>query len=152
MFVGLKPDSEPLGIGLMSDTEEHGGRGEIGLLARLQVAQLERGDFLLVNIHHFIDDRMVKELDVFVTACSIQHDLAGAKVVGAMDDGDFAGESGKKECLFHGGVAAANHSDRLSAEEEAIARGARGDTMSDECLFAGEVEPTGGSTVGKDEG
>lgn len=45
---------------------------------------------------------------------AIEHDLGGAKLFAAVDDGDLGGEAGEEESLFHGGVAATDDRDLLA--------------------------------------
>jgi hypothetical protein len=68
-----------------------------------------------------------------------------------MDEGDAAAKAGEKVRLFHGRVAAADDDNFLVAVEEAVAGGAGADTVSDELLFARQVEPAGRGAGGDDQ-
>src|SRR4051794_27633129 len=68
-----------------------------------------------------------------------------------MQDGDLGRETGKEERLFHGRVAAAHDRDLQPAEEETVAGGATGDTMPDESLFVGQVEPARAGARGNNQ-
>ena len=82
---------------------------------------------------------------------AVEHDLAGAEVFGAVDEGDFGGKASEEESLFHGGVAAADDCDLLAGGEEAVAGGAGADAVADEGLLGGEIEPAGARSARDDE-
>ena len=69
------------------------------------------------------------------------HDLAGPELVAAVEEVDLRGEAGQVERLLDGRVAAPDHGDRLVAEEEAVAGGARRDAVSAEPLLGRQAEP-----------
>ena len=91
---------------------------------RLQVAKLQRGDAALFRADDFIHRRIEDELDLRIAAGPLLHDLRGAKLLAAMNDGDLAGELGEERRLLHRRVAAADDDDLLVLEEESVARGA----------------------------
>src|ERR1035437_7277506 len=57
-----------------------------------------------------------------------------------MDQRDTGRKAGEKERLFEGRVAAADDRDVLTAKEEAVARGARGESVAQVLLFTGNVQ------------
>ena len=67
-----------------------------------------------------------------------------------MDERDLRGELGEERRLFDGRVAAAHDGDFLAAEEEAVARRAGGQTVTDQSLFGLESEHQALSTGGND--
>lgn len=68
-----------------------------------------------------------------------------------MHQGDRASEAGQEGCLFHRGVAAADHDDVLVTEEEAVAGGAGADAAAEEAFFTGNAEVTGCRAHGEDD-
>ncbi len=94
----------------------------------------------------------MEELDLGMGDGALEHDVGGAEVFGAVDEGDFGGEAGEEEGFLHGGVAAADDGDFLAAGEEAIAGGAGADAEADEGLFGGKAEPAGARSARDDEG
>ena len=57
-----------------------------------------------------------------------------------MHDGDLVGELGEERGLLDGRVAAADDGDLVAAEEEAVAGGARRQSVADEALLGLEAE------------
>jgi hypothetical protein len=139
-------------VGDVADGEEHEGHGKDVLIARGTVFQAEAFDILVFYAEDLFDGGVGDELDLRVSHGAVEHDLRGAEVFGAVDDGDLGGEAREKEGLFHGGVAAADDGDLFAGREEAIAGGAGGDAVADEGLFAGQVQPAGRGSGGDDEG
>ena len=105
------------------------------------IEQAEAGDLLLLDAEHFLDQGVGEELDLRVGDGAVEHDARGAELLAAVDERDFAGEAGKEERLFHGGVAAADDSDLFAGEKEAVAGGAGADAVADEGLLGGQAEP-----------
>ena len=136
----------------MADSEEHEIDGKDGLFAAGAVAEAQAFDVLVFDAEDLFDGGVGKELDLRVGDGAIEHDLAGAEALGAVNESDLAGEAGEEEGFFHGGVSAADDGDLLAGGEEAVAGGAGGDAVADEGLFAGEIEPAGAGSGGDDEG
>src|SRR5690606_11095919 len=107
--------------GVVADRDEDAVEGELarGVVdrrtqryARDRVAAGDLGDLAIPD-----------ELDLVVREGALLHDLRRAEGVLAVDHVDLGSEAGEERGLFHGGVAAADDSDRLLPEEEAVARG-----------------------------
>src|SRR5436309_11959839 len=136
---------------MVPDSQEHGAGREVPGPAGFQVAELEAGDLFLLHVMDILHYRVGEELNLFVLAGAVEHDLGSAEVLAPVNESDLAGKTGKEERLFHGGVAAADHRDWLVAEEKSVAGGAGGNTMSNERLFAGQAKPARGSATGNDQ-
>ena len=119
----------------MADAEKQRVGGEIPDLAGLHVAQLEAGDFLVVDVVDVFDDGVEQELNLRVLLGALEHDLRGAEGIAAMNDRHLGGEAGEEDGFFHGGVAAADHDDFLAGEKEAVAGRAGGHAVADELLL-----------------
>jgi hypothetical protein len=139
--VEVKHAFEGDGIGDVADGEEHEGDREHVLFAGDLVFDAEALDVLFLDAEHLFDDGVGEEADVGVSHGAVEHDLGGAELFAAVDEGDLGGEAGEEEGFFHGGVAAADDRDLLARGEEAVAGGAGGDAVADEGLFGGEVQP-----------
>ncbi len=142
---------EHFGVGLVADAEEEAGDGKDGLFAGLDVADVEAGDGFLFDAADFLNDCVGEELDLGIGDGALEHDLAGAEALAAMEDVDLGGEAGEEERFFHGGVAAADDCDLVAGEEEAVAGGAAGDAVADERLLTGQAEPAGAGSGSDDE-
>ena len=152
VFVKIHHALEGLGVGDVADTEKHEGDGEGVLDARGGVFEAEALDVFFFDAEDFFDDGVGAELDLGVLFGAVVHDGRGAEFISAVDQGDFGGEAGEEEGLFHGGVAAADDGDFLAGGEEAVAGGAGGNAVADESLLGGEVEPAGACSGRDDEG
>src|SRR5690606_20439645 len=142
LLVHLHLALEELGVGRVADGDEYAVGAELPGGAVLHVAQGHAGHDAVVAVdavHHGVPDK----LDLRVALGSLLHNLAGPQLVAAVDDGDLAGELGQEDGFLHGRVAAAHHDDLTIAEEEAIARGARGHAAADQFLLAGHAQPFG---------
>src|SRR5699024_6490763 len=135
---------------VVADRDEQTGHVQRAGLLRLVVEHLEAFDSLLAE--HFEDLGVPEEVDLVVVACTIGHDAAGAQFVAAVDDRDGLGEAGQEECLFHRGVATADHGDVLVAEEETVTGGAPGGTSSGKFLFTGHTQFAVAGTGRNDHG
>ena len=105
----------------------------------------------MMDIVDIFDDGIGEEVNFFVLLGALEHDLGGAEYVAAMDEGNLGREAGEEEGFFHGRIAASNNYDFLAREEEAIARGARGNSVPDELLFMGQAQPASGGAAGDDQ-
>ena len=83
----------------------------------------------------------VLKLDVGLLGRPILHDLRGAELVAAVDDGQVAGELGDEDRVLHRRVAAADHDDLPVLEEGAVADAAGGDAAPAKLYLAGDAEP-----------
>src|SRR5207237_1651873 len=82
----------------------------------------------------------------------IEHDLAGSKILAAMNDGHFAGEARQEQRFFHGGIAAPDDRDFFAGKKETITGGAGGNSITDQRLFAGQAQPARAGAAGDDQG
>ncbi len=71
----------------------------------------------------------------------VLHHLRRAQRVAAVNHGDLGGELRQVDRLFHRGVAAADHGDRQSLEEEPVAGRAGRDAAARQLLVDAEIEP-----------
>jgi hypothetical protein len=150
--VDVDQASEGFGVGDVADGEEHeGDRQDVHLVGGF-VFDAEPLDVLLLDAEHLFDDSVGEELDFGVSHGAVEHDLGGAELFAAVDDGDLGGETGEEEGLLHGSVAAADDSDLLARGEEAVAGSAGGDAVADKGLLGGEIEPARAGSRGDDEG
>ncbi len=92
-----------------------------------------------------------RNCDLGVSHGALEHDLGGAELLAAVDDGDLGGEAGEEESLFHRGVAAADDCDLFAGGEEAVAGGAGGDAVADEGLLGGQIQPARAGARGDDQ-
>ena len=82
-------------------------------------------------------NRVSKEFNFGMLSSTLDHDLRRAEAIATMNDCYFACKPRKEESFLHGGISTADYRDVLTAEEEPIASGARGDAMSDQRLLIG---------------
>ena len=143
---------EGFGVGLVADAEEHEGDGEDSLCAGDAILEAQAFDVLFFDAEDLFDEGVVAELDGGVFLGALEHDGAGAELLGAVDEGDLGGEAGEEERFLHGTVAAADDRDLLAGGEESVAGGAGADAVADKRLLGGEVEPAGAGSGGDDEG
>ena len=66
-----------------------------------------------------------------------------AQLLAAVHERDLVGEPGEEGRLFERGVAAADDRDLVTAEEEAVARRARGDAVAEQLALGVEAEHAG---------
>src|ERR1700733_3682914 len=136
VIIQIEQPMEHLGIGNMANPQEHGAYRQRRLFMVESIFQAQAAHFLVFYAQHLFDRRVGHELDLLVAHRAFQHNARRAELLPAMNHRDLGGEAGKKQCLLHGGVAAANHSDLLAGEEEAVAGGAGAHAMSNQGLFA----------------
>src|SRR5947209_11737486 len=77
---------------------------------------------------------------------SLQHDLRGSEVLGAINDCHFGGEARKKQCLLHCRISSSDNRDLLAGEEESVACRARANAMTDKSLLTWQVQPSSART------
>jgi hypothetical protein len=142
VFVEVELPLKHLGVGDVADAEEHEGDGEDGLSP-----DLLRGAEALTSFSSTprTSSTTVLERNSMLGWAMARSSMMreARKFSRAVDEGDFGGEAGEEERLFHGGVAAADDGDLLAGEEEAVAGGAGADAVADEGLLGGQVEPAG---------
>jgi hypothetical protein len=139
------------GVGDVADAEEHEADRENVLLVGDEVFEAQALDVLFFDAENLFHRGAGQELNVGMGHGAVEHDLRGAELSGAVDEGDLGGEAGEEEGLFHGGVAAADDGDLLAGGEEAVAGGAGADAVADEGLLGGEIEPARAGAGGDDE-
>ena len=135
----------------MSNPQKHGAGGKIPDFTGFQVAQFQGSDFFLGRIENFVNHGVLKELNLFILTRPVKHDFRCPKLVAAMDERNFVGKTRQERRLFHGGVSAADHSYIFAGEKEPIASCARGDTVPDKGLLAGQSQPARRSAAGNNE-
>ena len=126
---------EHLGVGVVSNAEEHGVGREIPNHTGLHVAELESCHLFLRDIEDVFDDRVHEEFNFRIFLRALEHDFGGAEFFAAMDQGYLASEAGQERGFFHGGVAAADDCYGFAGKEEAVAGGTGRDAVADEGLF-----------------
>ncbi|VXB98138.1 hypothetical protein CITRIK5_70408 [Citricoccus sp. K5] len=148
--VGIELDLvlDEIGPGIRSDGHEQAGDVQGGLLAGLQVAQVQGLELLLAVEAR--DLGVPDELDLLVGQGPIGHGLRGTQVITAVDHRDLGRELGEEQGLLHGGVAPAHHGDVLIAEEEAVTRGAPAHAVAGEPLLTLHAELSVGRPRGQD--
>ena len=80
-------------------------------------------------LHHSVKH----EIDFRIALRTLHHDAGSTERGTPMNKGDGRAETGQEISFFESAVAAADHHNRLVAEEETIASGAVGDTFA--CVF-----------------
>src|SRR5205085_3728545 len=118
VLVHVQLSSKHFGIGFVANAQKHGAGGEIPNAIGLDVAQLEAGDLVLAHVVNLVDHGVREELNLFMLAGPVQHDLGSPKLFAAMDQCDLGGKAGKKQGLFHSRVTAANHGDGFVLKEK----------------------------------
>ena len=119
-----------VGAGSVADRDEHTGDGKLGSFAGLDIFDLDPGQGVLAQV--LGDDRVPEKLDLGVAEGPVLHDLRGAELVAAMDDGDLLGEAAEEVGLLQCRVTTANDRNVVVTEEKAIAGGARREAVTDE--------------------
>ena len=150
LLVGGELVPEEPGVGDVADKDKDAVDGQVARRAGLDVAQADGGDAVLTL--DAVDDGVPDKVDARVFAGAALEGGPGAELVAAVDDGDTGGESGEKEGLLEGAVAAADDGDVFVAEEPAVAGGAIADAAAGELGLAGDAELAGGGAGGDDEG
>lgn len=120
---------EKLRVGYVPDRDEQPGAVDRAFLVGLIVAHLHAGHLFLFDVHHLDDLRMPDRLDFVVGQRPLGHDLGRPQFVAPVHEIDFGGEPGEIRGLLTGGVAAADHHERLVAKHRqgAVTGGAVGD-------------------------
>ena len=145
---------EQAGVRRVADGDEDAGNIQLPRLPVRRAGQTRAGDARGVAKHfcqgvvpHHLHGAPIGAFEQPV----LQH-LLRPQGVAPMHDVDAAGDVGEVERFFHGGVAAADHGDRLVAEEEAVA-GRAGAHAAPFVRFLGrQAEVLGGSAGRHDQG
>src|SRR5713226_1564699 len=82
---------------------------------------------------------------------TFEHDLGGAEIFAAVNEGYLGGKASEKQGFLHGGISAANDHDFFSREEESVTRGTGRNAVADKLLLVGQAQPAGGRAAGDDE-
>ena len=135
---------------VVADRDEQPGRVELAGLAGLGVAQGDPGD--LVVAVDLGDLGVPGELDLRVGEGALLHDLGGAELAAAVDQGDLGAEAGQEGRLLDRGVATTDDGDVLLAEEEAVAGRAPADAVAGEPVLVGQAELAVARAHGQDHG
>ena len=91
VFVHIQLAFEELRVGIVADGDENAGDVSSSLVAFVSVLRSRTfSTDLLVHVVNFFDDVRSEELNFFVGARAIQHDLRGAKFVAAMNERNLA--------------------------------------------------------------
>src|SRR5438270_11112805 len=83
--IGIELPFKHLRVWLVTDAEEQGAGGKIPYFACLQVAQLQSGHFVLVDVVNVVHHRVEEKLDLLVFLRALQHDFGSAKSIAPMN-------------------------------------------------------------------
>src|SRR5216117_1431804 len=117
------------------DGDEYAVERNLARFPGLLIAQAHAFDVALGR-DDFLHDVRSDELDFLVGSGAVNHDLGSPKLISSVDEMDPAGVAREKVGLFHSGIAAADHGNRFSAEEIAVASRAGGNAVADQFPFA----------------
>src|SRR3954447_25501834 len=150
VVVQLELTGEQLAARVVPDRDEqsghrHGVRAAVG-----HVGDLDAGDGAVAQ--HVGDLLAEGPADLLVVLGALLHDLRGAELVAAVDDGDALGEAGEEGGLLHRGVTTTDHHDVLVAEEEAVAGGAGRYPAAEQALLVLQAEVPVLGAGGDDDG
>src|SRR5436190_21552743 len=140
--------AKQVGVGFVSNGEEHALAGELALGAGRGVAQAQAAHAVLARAEHLEDVAVPRPGDLGIGEGAVLHDLRGAELGAAVDDGHLGCELGEVHGLFHRRVAAADDRDLLAAEEEPVAGGAGRDTVALKQRLALDAEVLGARAGG----
>ena len=122
----------------MADRDEQAGGVEVAGLAGDGVAQRDRLE--AVGAVDGVDRGVPDDVELGVGEGALLHDLGGAQLVAAHDQGDLGAEARQERRLLDRGVATTDDRDVLVAEEEAVTRGAPRDATARQGVLVGQVE------------
>ena len=91
------------------------------------------------------------KLDFGVGLGAVNHDFRSAKIIAPVNQVNLARVARKEVGFFHGGIAAADDRDGLSAKKIAIACRASGDATANEFFFALQAQQTRRGAGGDDQ-
>src|SRR5680860_1278477 len=137
VLVGVDLVDDDLGFGDVADRDERPFGAEILALAGLGIAQADVVEVAAVATDELLRDERSLELDVALLASPLLHDLRGAELVAAVDNGQLAGGLGDEDRVLHRRVAAADHDHIFAFEEGAVADAAGGYTAAAQLQLTG---------------
>ena len=149
--VGFDFAAEGGGVGIVADGDEDAVELDFADGAGFSVADADAVDGAVAVAEDFLDDGRGDEFNFLVGARAVNHDSAGAKIIAAVDQVDFAGVAAEEVGLFHGGIAAADDGNGLAAEKETVAGGAGRDAVAEELAFGLQAEHAGRGAGSDDE-
>ena len=79
-------------------------------------------------------------------------DFGGAQGIAAVDQDHLFGDAGKRQCIGHCGIAAADDRDGFAAKEHAVADRAVAETVPEQFFFTGQTELLGFRAGGQHDG
>ncbi len=148
LLVDLEPIMERRRVRLVADRDEQALDVEVAEVAGLGVLQLHAADLLRAD--DLLDRDVRMDLDLGVGDGPVDHDLARAERVAAVEQVDLGRETGEVGGLLEGGVATADDGDLAVLEEETVAGRAGGHATPAEAGLAVEPEPERGRAGGDD--
>ena len=128
------------GGGGVPDGHEHTVGGNLGELPAVLMPDRHRFGTGISGAIDAFDLGIQHKGDGAVRFRTLHHDGRGPELGAAMDQGDRGAEPRQEQRLLEGAVAPADDDDGLTAEEEAIAGRAVGDTTAGVFLLAGHPE------------
>ncbi|AIU31592.1 Hypothetical protein Cul210931_2285 [Corynebacterium ulcerans] len=134
----------------MADCYEHSRDVENRSLSGDSVREFQSAHRILPQ--HFGYGLIGEEPDLVVVLCPFQHDGGSTELLAAVHDSHRLSKLGKEGRFFHGGVAAADHSDIMIAEEEAVTCGTSRDSPTQERLLAFRADIAWCRARGQDDG
>ena len=140
-----------LRVGLVTDAEEQGAGGKVPYFACLQVAQLQSGHFVLVDVVNIVHHGVEQELDLLMLLRALQHDFGSAKTIAPMNHRHLAGKAGEEQRLFHGGISTTDHNNFFSRKKETVASRARRHAVPDQLLLVRQTQPARRRAAGNDQ-
>src|SRR5690349_13319061 len=152
LVVELDLTLDELGARPVSDCDEGATDIQLLLLAGLGVLHPDLGDLAVISGDEL--DRYVgrQEVDVLLAAGPLLHDLRGAELVAAVNDGELLRELRDEDRILHRRVAAADHSHVLALEEGSVADAAGRDPAAAQLDLARDAEALGLGAHGEDHG
>src|SRR4051794_15197210 len=150
LVVELQLAGEQLAPGVVADGHEQPADVQDLGGTRVDVGDLDAGNGVL-PLH--VGDLLAEgPADLLVVLRTLLHDLRGAELVAAVDDGDALGEAGEEGGLLHRGVTPADDHDVLVAEEEAVAGGTGRYPAAEQALLVLQAEVPVLGAGGDDDG
>ena len=149
--IGIELPLKHLRVGLVTDAEEQGAGRKVPYFACLQVAQLQSGHFVLVDVVNIVHHGVEQELDLLMLLRALQHDFGSAKSIAPMNHCHLACKASEEQRLFHGGIPAADHNNFLTGEKETITSRARRHAVPDQLLLVRQTQPARRCAAGNDQ-
>ena len=126
---------ERAGVRDVADGDEEAVDVAGGFFAGDQVLQADAGDGVLFEAEDFFDARVHDELDLRIVLGAFQHDLRGAELIPAVNQGYTAAKTCEKVRFFHRRITATDHHDFLTAVEKTVTGGATADASTHKGLL-----------------